>query len=521
MICHYEVFNLPLSCSADEIKKQYRKLALQYHPDKNVGNEVEATESFKAVQSAYAVLSDPQERKWYDDHRESILKGGDGIGKSVSDDVVDLWPYFSQTCYSGDPDDSKGFNTVYRTLFEELSQSELKNSDNEDDSGLLDAPNFGDSNSTSKEFLLFYNYWTSFSSRMTFSWEDKYNPNDATNRQVRRTIEKENKKLRDVGRKEYNEQVRQLVNFIRKRDIRVIKYEEEIKIRREELENNRLLKKVEIQMKRKEIREYYENDENEIKLRENERKGAFLLADLSDDDAITGDKYNDIYCDSDDQDIMNKIRDASINNDNNEESEEIGLEVCNICEKEFKTSIQLSQHLLSKNHRKKVQEVEKKNKKNGIKVTSSVDGAKKNDNEDISSSTHSSQIKKSTSKIEMSQVNDDNDGESDDDSDGKMYNTTTKSNRKIDIDVNNKKNGKGKKKKSSASIPLKSKNKFSFDLMATDSENEDENAAVMDQLTETIASVDIKDEEDGDSHSEPAKSDHALKKKKKSTSRGF
>jgi DnaJ homolog subfamily A member 5 len=57
-----------------QIKKQYKKLALKYHPDKNVGNEEEATATFRLISAAYAVLSDPHERKWYDDHREAILR---------------------------------------------------------------------------------------------------------------------------------------------------------------------------------------------------------------------------------------------------------------------------------------------------------------------------------------------------------------------------------------------------------------------------------------------------------------
>jgi DnaJ family protein A protein 5 len=57
-----------------QIKKTYKKLALKWHPDKNVGNEEEATARFKAITAAFAVLSDPQERQWYDDHRESILR---------------------------------------------------------------------------------------------------------------------------------------------------------------------------------------------------------------------------------------------------------------------------------------------------------------------------------------------------------------------------------------------------------------------------------------------------------------
>eukprot|EP00429_Kryptoperidinium_foliaceum_P113777 CAMPEP_0176298244 /NCGR_PEP_ID=MMETSP0121_2-20121125/59151_1 /TAXON_ID=160619 /ORGANISM="Kryptoperidinium foliaceum, Strain CCMP 1326" /LENGTH=204 /DNA_ID=CAMNT_0017639485 /DNA_START=77 /DNA_END=687 /DNA_ORIENTATION=+ len=67
---YYKVLGVPKAAADADIKKAYKKLALQYHPDKNPGNK-QAEEKFKEVAEAYATLSDPQKRRQYDQVRNA------------------------------------------------------------------------------------------------------------------------------------------------------------------------------------------------------------------------------------------------------------------------------------------------------------------------------------------------------------------------------------------------------------------------------------------------------------------
>ena len=75
----YAVLGVPRTASDDDIKQAYRRLAMQYHPDKNGGSK-EAEEKFKEVIEAYDVLRDPQKRAAYDRYGEAGLRGGGGGG---------------------------------------------------------------------------------------------------------------------------------------------------------------------------------------------------------------------------------------------------------------------------------------------------------------------------------------------------------------------------------------------------------------------------------------------------------
>lgn len=70
---YYEVLGVSKDSSGDEIKRQYRKLALKFHPDRN--KSAEAAEHFKEISEAYAVLSDGEKRKVYDQHGHAGVDG--------------------------------------------------------------------------------------------------------------------------------------------------------------------------------------------------------------------------------------------------------------------------------------------------------------------------------------------------------------------------------------------------------------------------------------------------------------
>src|ERR1700741_3382055 len=74
---YYELLGVSRNTNEEELKKAYRKKAVQYHPDKNPGNK-EAEEMFKAASEAYEVLKDPQKRAAYDRFGHAAFKQGAG-----------------------------------------------------------------------------------------------------------------------------------------------------------------------------------------------------------------------------------------------------------------------------------------------------------------------------------------------------------------------------------------------------------------------------------------------------------
>lgn len=82
----YEILGVERSADQDTIKKAYRKLAMQFHPDKNPNNK-EAEDKFKEAASAYEVLGDPEKRAKYDRFGHAAFQQGGGRGFTDVDDI--------------------------------------------------------------------------------------------------------------------------------------------------------------------------------------------------------------------------------------------------------------------------------------------------------------------------------------------------------------------------------------------------------------------------------------------------
>ncbi|QCD80815.1 DNAJ protein JJJ1 homolog [Vigna unguiculata] len=319
--CHYEVLDLSQDSSPEEIRSSYRRLALQRHPDKLIKSglsQEEATAQFQELQHAYEVLSDPKERAWYDSHRSQILfSDPNSLSKSV---VPDLFSFFSNTVYSGYSDTGKGFYKVYSDVFDKIHANEI-NFARKMGLGVdavRQAPVMGNLDSPYAQVTAFYGYWLGFCTVMDFCWADEYDAMAGPNRKSRRLMEEENNKARRKAKKEYNDTVRRLGDFVKKRDKRVI--------------DMRVKKSVEMERKKEEEREKKKRLEKEKK----ERAMAYEEPDWA------------------------KVEEEEVVEEWVEEGEEEKKNdkefYCVLCGKKFKSEKQWKNHEQSKKHKERVAE---------------------------------------------------------------------------------------------------------------------------------------------------------------------
>ncbi|GFP84543.1 Dnaj homolog subfamily c member 21 [Phtheirospermum japonicum] len=315
--CLYEVLGLSRDCTADEIRSAYRRLALQRHPDKLVRSgvcEAEATAAFQELVNAYEVLSDTRERAWYDSHRNQILFSSTSAAGGSSSFVPDLFSYFSNSVYSGYSDSGRGFYKVYGVLFEKIYANELSSAKKLGLPLPKEAPLIGKLDSHYVQVTAFYNYWLGFTTVLDFFWADQYDAMAGPNRKSRRVMEDENKKLRKKARREYNETVRGLAEFVKKRDKRVI--------------DMQLKRNVEMEKKR---------EEEKQRKKELEREKAEKARNYEEPEWAKADEVEDEF-----EDAVEEKRTEFY---------------CVVCSKKFKSDKQWRNHEQSKKHREKVAEL--------------------------------------------------------------------------------------------------------------------------------------------------------------------
>ena len=332
---YYELLGVERSATEDELKKAYRRKALVLHPDKNRGDEERATKIFAEVQAAYEVLSDPQERAWYDSHESSILRGDGAAGgedvqtyqnvrMTTADDLARLVRKFNSNVEFTDA--PSGFFGFVRETFEKLAEEE-DIAGSWEDVDVRAYPTFGHKDDGHDDVVkAFYGAWGGFATVKTFAWRDKYRLSEAPDRRIRRMMERENMAERQEGIREFNEAVRVLVAFVRKRDPR-----------------------------------YKPNTQSE----EDRQKA---LRDAATAQRARARAANEAKIQEADVPEWDKFREVSEEEEEEEEQPELEIIECVACDKEFKSERQYEAHEKSKKHQKAVQALQRKMEKDNAKL---------------------------------------------------------------------------------------------------------------------------------------------------------
>ncbi|CRG99608.1 DnaJ protein, putative [Plasmodium relictum] len=419
--CYYEILNVENNATIEEIKKSYKKIILQYHPDKNAHLSEEQqkkyTNIFRKIQEAYECLIDERRRKWYDKNRKRIIQGREDEEKNeqnkYSSKNINIWEYFNNNCYNGFDDNEKGFYNVYKNLFDEIIKEEneeirKKYKNNKEN---INAPSFGNSKSSGKEIDAFYEYWSNFTTVKKFDYSYDYIKScEFENRNIRRTLKKANEKRSLKERKEYNENIRSLVHHLKKYDVRylnrIVEIAEEKRKRIEEREKQKKMQMMQrkILFEQNKKREYLEDEKESINYSSDNHEDkdfsdytnySLKIKENKNDTKEKGKKkYIENVNDEEDKNKYgneNSFNDEEINRNyaninNSEVNNDIYINVlekiiyrCEICKKNFKSMKQYESHEKSKKH---ISNFLKNSKKFDLKNIFEEEGEEKEINSD-------------------------------------------------------------------------------------------------------------------------------------------
>jgi DnaJ homolog subfamily A member 5 len=370
-VCLYELLGLEQNCNQDEIKKAYRLMARKHHPDKN-GNTDEATRHFQAINNANTVLSDPQERAWYDDHREDILYGA-SAGEQGNDDVnFDTSNFVSPFAYDTfQPGSERSFWEVYHQAFEEINRQEQiahsrrrPDDDKKKKAEFQPRPPFGGPTMSVAETKRFYNSWFSFTTKKTYSWKDEYDTREANGRRMRRAMDKENTKARSAAKKKFVDSVHRLIRFVSRRDPRVKAYREKDKLEKEVKEKQRERD----QQRKKENRQramaewkherMLEMEQQERDDEQARREGRTVDRGFSfaDEERAAKEEEEEEDAENGDDTQQGGSRSGSTSKGSRSVVDEFE---CPACNKRFKSSQQWENHQKSKKHKKNVEQLKR------------------------------------------------------------------------------------------------------------------------------------------------------------------
>lgn len=333
--CYYELLGVDRAADDLEIRRAYKKKALELHPDRNFNDEENATKKFAEVQTAYEILSDPQERAWYDSHRDAILRGDDDVDEAspeyynvritTTEEIMALIGRFNSTIPFNDS--PTGFFGVLDTTFGQLATEEAAACEW---TGIdtVEYPPFGNASDDHESVARpFYAAWSNFSTRKSFSWKDKWRLTDAPDRAVRRLMEKENKKLREDAIRDFNDAVRSLVAFVKKRDPRYVSNTQSEADRQ------------------KTLRDLAAAQAARSRAANQEKLNDTFVAEWAQSRG-DNEEYGDEFATSDDE-------------------SEVECFECVVCEKVFKSEKQFEAHEKSKKHIKAVQQLKRQMRKEG------------------------------------------------------------------------------------------------------------------------------------------------------------